>query len=188
MRPPRSLDHSVTVAAPAGLVWSLISDLTRMGEWSPNCAGARMPASGSAGPVPGQRFTGRNRNRWHRWNTRCTVVVAEPEQEIAWTAGFLGFATGYWRYRLEPLDDGNTVVTESWRDLRTAPFLRFPPLVRAVTGATDVVAATDAGMRATLEQLKLAAERHPSERPGSDRRETGSGGSSEPPELSRRWL
>ena len=137
----------------------MISDLTRMGEWSPHSAGARMGHRGAA-PEAGTRFKGRNRNRWHRWNTECTVVASEPEREIAWTACFMGFSTGYWRYRLEPSADGaSTTVTESWRDLRTSPLLHFGPMVRAVTGATEVVAEVDRSIRTTLEELKAAAER-----------------------------
>ena len=155
----RALDHSIVIDAPPRAVWAMISDLTRMAEWSPHSAGARMGGTGGF-PEPGARFTGRNRNRWHRWNTRCTVVASVPEREIAWTACFLGFSTGYWQYRLEPGADGaSTTVTESWRDLRTSPLLRFAPLVRAVTGATDVPAEVDRSIRTTLEELKAAAER-----------------------------
>jgi hypothetical protein len=155
----RAIDHSIDIAAPTGAVWAMISDLTRMAEWSPHSAGARMGGLGAA-PEPGARFTGRNRNRWHRWNTRCTVVASVPEREIAWTACFLGFSTGYWHYRLEPSADGlSTTVTESWRDLRTSPLLHFNPMVRAVTGTADVVGEVDRSIRTTLAELKTAAER-----------------------------
>ncbi|MEW6472735.1 MAG: SRPBCC family protein [Actinomycetota bacterium] len=159
MTETRALDHTIVIAAPPQTVWAMISDLTRMAEWSPHSAGARMGGLGAA-PEAGVRFTGRNRNRWHRWNTRCTVVASVPEREIAWTACFFGFSTGYWHYRLEPSDDGcSTTVTESWRDLRTSPLLQFAPLVRAVTGTTDVVAEVDRSIRMTLQELKAAAER-----------------------------
>ena len=154
----RALDHSVHIDAPADVIWSLISDLPRMGEWSPFCIGARMGGNGAA-PAPGTRFTGRNRNGWHRWNTKCTVVASVPGREIAWTVVFFGFSVAFWQYRLAPADGGGTDVTESWRDLRTFPLFHFKLAVRLVTGARDVLANTDAGIRATLGQLKAAAER-----------------------------
>jgi uncharacterized protein YndB with AHSA1/START domain len=154
----RAIDHSIVIDAPPEAVWAMISDLTRMAEWSPHSAGARVGGVGGA-PEAGFRFTGKNRNRWHRWNTRCTVVASDPGREIAWTACFIGFSTGYWRYRLEPSADGaSTTVTESWRDLRTSPLLGLKPLVRAVTGATDVAAEVDRSIRTTLVELKAAAE------------------------------
>ena len=157
MNARRAIDHSVSIAAPPEVVWALLSDLTRMGEWSPFCIGANMRGAGPA-PEPGTRFTGRNRNGWHRWNTKCTVLASDPGREIAWAVAFMGFSVAFWRYRLEPAADGTTLVTESWRDLRTFPLFHFKPSVRLVTGARDVYATTDAGIQATLAQLKSAAE------------------------------
>lgn len=153
----RAIDHSVRIDAPPEVIWPLISDLERMGEWSPFCIGANMRGAGPA-PGPGTRFTGRNRNGWHRWNTKCTVLASDPGREIAWAVAFCGFSVAFWRYRLEPSGDGATTVTESWRDLRTFPLFHFKPAVRLVTGARDVYANTDAGIRATLDHLKAAAE------------------------------
>lgn len=167
MNSQRASDHSVLIEASSEVVWSLISDLTRMGEWSPHCVGAHLRGAGPA-PEPGTRFTGRNRNGWHRWNMKCTVVASDPGREIAWAVAFMGFSVAFWRYRLEPAGDGITRVTESWRDLRTFPLFHFKSTVRLVTGARDVYATTDAGIRATLAQLKAKAEAlSGSGRPGS---------------------
>ena len=65
---------SVTIAAPAERLYDLISDLPRMGEWSPeNCGGKWV--KGATGPVVGARFRGHNRKGWRRWTTLVTVAI-----------------------------------------------------------------------------------------------------------------
>jgi uncharacterized protein YndB with AHSA1/START domain len=157
MRNDAALEVPVEIGAPPAVVWPLISDPTRMGEWSPECTGARWKGPASA-PQPGARFSGRNRKGPWRWQTKCTVVAAVPERELAWTVSFFGFSVAYWAYRLEPTPDGGTVVTEQWRDLRTFPLFRFGPAVKLVTGISDRVGTNESNMRATLERLKAAAE------------------------------
>jgi len=48
------------VAARPELVWDLVTDITRIGEWSPECIRAAWLGEPSR-PRPGARFTGRNR-------------------------------------------------------------------------------------------------------------------------------
>jgi Polyketide cyclase / dehydrase and lipid transport len=48
------------VAAPPELVWDLVADVTRVGQWSPECAGAAWLEE-PVRPAPGARFTGHNR-------------------------------------------------------------------------------------------------------------------------------
>ena len=49
------------IGAPAGQVWAMVSDLTRMGEWSPENEGGEW-LRGAAGAQPGASFRGTNRN------------------------------------------------------------------------------------------------------------------------------
>jgi uncharacterized protein YndB with AHSA1/START domain len=152
------MDLGVDIDAPPAVVWDLLSDLRRMGEWSPACTGARWPA-GSAGPEVGLRFQGTNRIGRHRWRTTATIVAATPERELTWCVSFLGFAVSQLGYRMEPLPGRGTRLTESWRDLRTSPILHLKPIVVAVTGQRDVPTVVEHGIRTTLAQLKAAAER-----------------------------
>lgn len=151
-----AMDISVDIAAPPGTVWPLL-DPRRMGDVSPMCTGARWP-QGTDGPAVGVRFQGTNTNRWHRWETTVTIVASVPEREIAWVVSSLGFAVSQWGYRLEPLPDGGTRLTETWRDCRTSPLLHLKPLVRLVTGAKDVPSMVEAGIRGTLAKIKASAE------------------------------
>jgi len=157
MRRDPALEATTEIGAPPAVVWPLISDPTRMGEWSPECTGARC-RSGMAGPQPGARFSGRNRKGLWRWSTKCTVVAAVPEREVAWTVSFFGFSVAYWGYRLEPGPDGTTVVTEQWRDLRTVPLFHWGPAIKLITGISDRVGTNESNMHATLARLKSAAE------------------------------
>ncbi len=147
-------DVSITreIAAPPDRVWSLISDMTRMGEWSPEATGGKWLGDAS-GPAPGARFRGTNRAGWQRWSTTCTITDCVPGQRFAFavTAGPAKVAT--WSYEIEPTGAGCR-VTESWTDDR-APF--FAAVSKRVTGVKDRAEHNRAGMARTLEALERAA-------------------------------
>jgi ligand-binding SRPBCC domain-containing protein len=107
---------SLDIAAPPEEVWALVSDLPRMGEWSPENAGGKW-VKGATGPALGSVFHGNNKNGVRRWTTTVTVVGCEPGKlfEFAVTSGPLEVAT--WRYEFEKTD-GGCRVTESWVDQR----------------------------------------------------------------------
>src|SRR5215207_1441816 len=67
---------TVTIAAPAETVWDMVADVTRMGEWSPECYACRWIGK-RRGPVAGARFAGFNKRGWVRWVTTNEVVEAE---------------------------------------------------------------------------------------------------------------
>ena len=56
------------IAAPAEKVWALVTDLPRMGEWSPENAGGKW-VKGATGPALGSVFQGNNKNGFRRWST-----------------------------------------------------------------------------------------------------------------------
>ncbi len=143
--------ESREIAAPAEKVWGMVSDLPRMGEWSPENSGGTW-AKGAAGPATGAVFRGRNRSGVRRWSTTATVTDCEPGKafEIAITTGPLPVAN--WRYEFEDTAEGCR-VTESWDDHRSA-------ITRAVGRTLGVHDATHAKseMAATLANLAQAAE------------------------------
>jgi uncharacterized protein YndB with AHSA1/START domain len=147
---------SVDIAASPEVVWSLVSDLARMGEWSPECTGVKWAGSalGPAGPSVGAVFKGKNRIGIRRWSTKGTIVAAEPNQRIAWDVAALGLPVARWSYTIGPSDSG-CQVTETWEDKRGAIINFVGPLS---TGVKDRAAHNEAGMRATLDRLKVAAE------------------------------
>ena len=105
-------EATVHVDAPPSRVWALISDIPRMGEWSPETYRAEW-LDGATGPAVGARFRGYNRRPFlQRWSTRPTIRVCDPERELAFALGLRTRDFVVWRYRLEPAGDG-TDVTES---------------------------------------------------------------------------
>jgi hypothetical protein len=154
--PSKHVAVSVDVAASPEVVWGLISDLSRMGEWSPECTGVdwKGASPGPAGPSVGAVFKGRNRIGIRRWSSRGTIVSAEPNRRIAWDTSALGLPGARWSYSIEPTA-GGCRVNESWDDKRGAILNVIGPLA---TGVKDRASHNEAGMRATLERLKAAAE------------------------------
>jgi hypothetical protein len=108
--------ESVEITAPAEKVWAMVSDLPRMGEWSPENQGGKW-AKGATGPATGAVFSGKNKNGIRRWQTTATVIDCQPGKvfEIAVTLGPLAIAN--WRYEIEETASG-CKVTESWNDHR----------------------------------------------------------------------
>ena len=153
------IDHvsvSVAVAAPPDVVYGLVSDVTRMGEWSPETTKCRWLA-GATAPEVGAKFAGTNRGKGRRWSTRCEVTTADPGKRFAFhvTSGPVPIAD--WSYDLES-DGTSTTVTESWQDLRPGWMKR---LSGPVMGVADRATHNEAGMRITLDNLRAAAEATP---------------------------
>jgi uncharacterized protein YndB with AHSA1/START domain len=144
---------STAIAAPPSTVWTLVSDLTRMGEWSPENEGAEW-LRGARGPAVGATFKGANRLGSKSWTTRGRIVAADPERTLAFSITAAGMKVAEWRYELAATADGCT-VTESFTDKR-GPLVKL--LGRLATGVTDREEHNRATMQTTLERLKAAAE------------------------------
>jgi ligand-binding SRPBCC domain-containing protein len=142
---------TLDINAPAEKVWALVSDLPRMGEWSPENAGGKW-VKGATGPALGAVFRGRNRNGIRRWSTTVTVIACEPSKafEFAVTSGPLEVAN--WRYEFEGTEAGCR-VTESWSDRRKSWFVT---LARAMGDHSAEHAERE--MAATLARLAAAVE------------------------------
>lgn len=106
--PALEFSDSIDVSLAPDELYSLVSDVTRTGEWSPVCRACWWDEG--AGPHAGAWFTGRNETPERTWETRSQVVVAEPGREFTWEVN-----NGWvrWGYTFEPLD-GGTRLTESW--------------------------------------------------------------------------
>ena len=142
------------IKAPPSVVYAMVADLPRMGEWSPECERVEW-TKGAAGPALGATFTGHNRNGRHSWSTHGEVVVADPGREFAFEVrSVLNMPVSRWSYRFEA-GDGGTTATESWID-RRGWLIRT--LGRVATGVADRPARNRETMERTLEQLASAAE------------------------------
>ena len=142
------------MAAPAGRVWDLVADITRIGEFSPETFEAEW-LDGAAEPAAGARFRGhvRRNGRGPVYWTTCTVTASDPGREFAFNVAGPGHTTlNTWRYDLRPGPDG-TDVTESFE----LPDMLVTRLYWMLAGRARR-RANLSGMRATLDKIKAVAE------------------------------
>ncbi len=148
-------DVSVTreISAPPDQVWAMVSDVTRMGEWSPEAESATW-LGGATSAIPGAKFKGANRNGKKKWNTVATIVEAEPGRLFSFRITAAGLKIAEWRYAFAPTASGCT-VTETWIDQRGRI---ATALGKPASGVSDRATHNRAGMEQTLDKLKAVAE------------------------------
>jgi hypothetical protein len=143
---------TVHIDAPPEVVYALVSDVTRMGEWSPETYRAEW-IEGATGPEVGARFKGYNRAGPMKWSTTPTVIAADPGREFAFATSFGKREATRWRYAFRSAEGGGTDVTESWEEVWSPlPFRLAGKLINRHQKLND-------GMRLTLERIKDTAER-----------------------------
>lgn len=142
-----------TIAVPTQVLYALVSDVTRMGQWSPENVGGTWRGS-STTPSVGARFRGSNRRGWRRWSTSCTVVAADPGRRFAFDVRVAGIPASRWTYEFGA-DGETTTVTETWSDHRPRWFAR---LAGVTMGIRDIRAHNRTNMTTTLANLAAAAE------------------------------
>lgn len=150
------MHDSVTVHmdAPADEVWALLSDVTRIGELSPETFDGEW-LDGATGPAVGARFRGhvKRNGRGPVYWTTCKVTASEPGRTFAFdVVGPGDRMVNSWRYDLAPSGSG-TDVTESFR-LADSVFTRiYWALAGRWRGKTN-----SNGMRETLERARAIVE------------------------------
>ncbi|WP_030483417.1 SRPBCC family protein [Nocardioides aequoreus] len=150
---PLTDEVSLYVDAPPAEVWALVSDVTRIGEFSPETFEARW-TRGSTGPEVGATFKGhvkRNGVGPTYWSG-CKVTVCEPERHFEWSVGSDSVTVNNWGYRLQPEGDG-TRVTEYFRLEPSLATRAYWLLLGHLRGRTN-----RRGMRTTLQRMKAVLE------------------------------
>ena len=143
---------SIEIAASPDLVYDLIADITRMGEWSPECYRCEW-LDGATTAAPGTRFRGYNRLGRMRWERTVVINTADRGREFSFSTvdDGAGRVETRWRYTMEPSPSG-TVLTESfqflWCSLPNRLAELFVPRGRQV----------NRGIEETLRRIKRAAE------------------------------
>ena len=154
------LSESIQIRATAQAVYDMVSDLARMGEWSPENQGARWLGSRADRPhrpALGDRFVGRNRHGRLRWSTVGRITVADPGREFGFEVTFGPVPVADWHYLFADRsgqDGPSCMGTESWTARRPATIRR---VLDAAFGARRIDL-NRASIRATLANLKRAAE------------------------------
>jgi hypothetical protein len=145
--------ESIFVARSPEALYDLVSDITRMGEWSPICRACWWDEGG--GPRVGAWFTGRNETPARTWETRAQVTAAQRGREFTFEVGG-GWVQ--WSYTFAPSGAGTT-LTESWAfsPVGIEGFkARYGP--DADAQIADRTEAARTGIPVTLAAIKAAAE------------------------------
>ena len=145
------ISASIEIDATPAAVWDVVSDLKRMGEWSPQCK--KMIVFG--GEVKkGTRTLNINHAGKIHWPTNAKVIEFEPDKKIAFR---IVENRTVWSYELEPTATG-TKLTES----RKAPNGVSGPsnfaTERAMGGIENFEAALERGIKKTLARIKSEVE------------------------------
>ena len=147
---------SIEIAASPEQVYALVSDIPRMGEWSPECIRCEW-AKGATGPAVGARFKATNKGgRGPAWFNTPTVTVADPGKEFAFNRNGPGIGSYTWRYVMEPTATG-TRLTESF-DAERLLGSAMTWITEKWTGSDDRDDDLHRGMVTTLGRIKAAAE------------------------------
>ncbi len=152
--PPLSESVDVVMHAPVEAVWDLVTDVTRIGEFSPETFEAKW-TRGSTGPEVGATFAGhvkRNGVGPTYWSP-CRVSVCEPLRHFEFSVGPDAAAVNNWGYRLEPVP-GGTRVTEYFRLEASLPVRLYWLLLGRLRSRTNT-----RGMRTTLERMRTIVEK-----------------------------
>ncbi len=140
---------SVEISRSPDEVWAAISDITRMGEWSPECTAGRW-VGGATGPTLGAKFEGDNEMKIagrtiKKWTTTSEVTTSEPGTVFEFVSE--GFTT--WRYDFAPSGTG-TRVTESFSfEAKGVQGFFYNTVIQRPRGIKR-------GMQRTLERVKAS--------------------------------
>ena len=155
----------ITIAAAASDVWSLVSDVERFGEWSPETYRVEWLT-----PPPravGSRFRGYNRNLTgtKSWWSDCEVLEMDPGRTFSFCVLRVDFGDGNvldlrgdrsttWRYVIDDrgLHDGGLIVSVGFE----CPSFADPNSAYRRAGRFEDL---EVGCDQTLQRLKDTAER-----------------------------
>jgi hypothetical protein len=153
MSVPAPISATVEMNASTEAVWEVVSDLARMPEFSPELRKAFVLGK----PGLGANILGINRRKGVFWPTTSKVVRWEPGRAVAWKTRESG-AT--WVYELEPTATGTTLTGRRVLPRFTLGTSLLGP---AIGGAEGHDAELAAGIRTTLERIRTAVEKVPSQ-------------------------
>jgi len=104
---------TVVINTPPTEVFDAVSDMSRIGDRSPECVSCKW-IDGADGPAVGAKFTGDNVAKLgpitlKKWTTTSEVTECTPGEVFEFNSE--GYTT--WRYEMRGSGDGSTEVTES---------------------------------------------------------------------------
>ena len=145
------LQAQIDIDAPVTKVWTLVSDLNRMPQWSPQCR--VMKALG--GPLrQGSRTINLNRRKFLFWPTTSRITEFIPDKKLAFRVNQNGTV---WSYELEPTTTG-TRLTESRHAENGVSAFSNMSVNAFLGGVPSFERELVDGMNQSLSRIKAAAE------------------------------
>lgn len=145
------IEESIEINASAEDVWAVISDLRRMGEWSPQCK--KMVLRGETVGM-GTKSININRRGLLVWPTTAKIIRYAPNQELGFR---IAENNTVWSYTITPSGSGVQVTERREVPNGTSKISSF--LVdKFMGGTTNFEAELKLGMAETLGKIKRAAE------------------------------
>ncbi len=149
---PQTGSASIEVGAAPEVVWNLVADITRMGDWSPECVRAEWE-DGATGPEVGAHFHGYNKAGTFEWDAPGIVTDCEPGRVFAFAVPRSGTAMNLWRFDFAP-SAGGTTLTESF----DAPAINVEGSAANFDGRFEMLVKA---INKTIANIKTAAEETP---------------------------
>jgi hypothetical protein len=131
------------------VVWRLVADITRMGEWSPECVRAEWD-DGVDGPAVGAPFHGHNKAGTNEWDAPCIVIECDPGKVFEFQVPRVGDVVTRWRFEFAATGTGTT-LTESF----DAPMLNVKGAASNFDGRYEMLVKA---IGKTIARIKAAAE------------------------------
>jgi uncharacterized protein YndB with AHSA1/START domain len=144
------LKAEIEINAPVSKVWSLVSDPSRMPQWSPQCRIMK-----ALGPIrPGTRTINLNRRGLLFWPTTSVITEVVPERKFSFR---VPLNTTVWTYELEPTATGTRLVET--RNAENGVTAVSTAATKVALGGTDnFERELLEGMNLGLSRIKAAAE------------------------------
>jgi uncharacterized protein YndB with AHSA1/START domain len=120
--PKHNRCEATTTASPE-TVWKILSDPTRIGEWSHETRAGEW-LDGATTARPGARFRAHNHAGWSKWRRVSEVVEVDEPRVFAWRTvpSPIYRDSTDWRITLEP-DDGGTRIVQTFDVVYINPLL-----------------------------------------------------------------
>ncbi len=147
------IEATIEIAAPPAKVWALVSDLTNMPRWSPQCR--KVFVRGDA-MTTGTKMININRRGLLFWPTQSMVTEFVPEEKVAfrvrenWTV---------WSFELSPTADGGTRVVQRREAPKGISDVSVGLTKTMLGGLSTFTSELEKGMNQTLGKIKVDAER-----------------------------
>ncbi len=151
------VEVSVTIAAPADVVWDLATDINVASRFQDEFAEAERIDDG---PALEARFIGRNTRGEREWETTSWVVDYEPKRIFGWAVSDRDNPGATWTYFLD--ETGTGTILRYHRVLGPGPSGLTAAIDRHPKAEEEIIASRDEeqrqNMQAVIEGIKQLAE------------------------------